>query len=317
VIPRAEREDALQPVAPLVDRPPHAPKERQRVSQSRAQFGIVLLDRPAEGRPQVVALRLQPVQGRRDVRPPIRGGDQLREREVDVGVPPPRGKLFAAGRQLLLRELAHGFQHPEARLAPPLLRLAQQARVHQRCHPVQHVGRAAAARAANPLRRVQREAANEDGQAAEEGLLLRRQVVVTPGDGVPHRLLPSRQVPPAAGQQRQPLLQPGEEGGGRQDLDPGGGELDGQRQPVEPAADVGDGRGVGLREGEVGPDRLRAVDEEADGLDRPQLRQRLVRTGVGDRQRPDLDHPFAGEPQRGTAGGKRRHPGAAGEDPRD
>ena len=59
--------------------------------------------------------------------------------------------------------------------------------------------------------RLQREAADKDGQPAEEDLLLRGEQVVAPGDGVAHRLLAGRQVAPAAGQQRQPLLQPGQQ----------------------------------------------------------------------------------------------------------
>ena len=71
------------------------------------------------------------------------------------------------------------------------------------------------------------------------------------------------QVAPAAGQQRQPVLQPGQQRRRREDLDPGRGQLDGQRQPVQPAADVGDGCGVLVGQREVGLDRLRPRDEEA------------------------------------------------------
>ena len=66
--------------------------------------------------------------------------------------------------------------------------------------------------------------------------------VVAPGDRVAHRLLPGGQVARAAGQQRQPPLQPGEQRRRREDLDARGGQLDGQRQAVQAAADLGDRR---------------------------------------------------------------------------
>src|SRR3712207_8741133 len=50
------------------------------------------------------------------------------------------------------------------------------------------------------LRRLQRPAPGEDGQAAKEGLLGRREQVVAPGDGVAHRALASREVATAPGQ---------------------------------------------------------------------------------------------------------------------
>ena len=58
-------------------------------------------------------------------------------------------------------------------------------------------------RSADGFRRLQREAAGEDGEAAEEGLLLRGEEVVAPGDGVAHRLVAGGLVARAAGEQLQ------------------------------------------------------------------------------------------------------------------
>ena len=49
----------------------------------------------------------------------------------------------------------------------------------------------------------EREAADEDGQAVEERLLVRVEQVVAPGDGVAHRLQAGRLIARPAGQQRQ------------------------------------------------------------------------------------------------------------------
>ena len=55
---------------------------------------------------------------------------------------------------------------------------------------------------------LERAAAGEDGQAGEELLLGLVEQVVAPGDRRPQRLLALRGVARAAGQQRQPVLEP-------------------------------------------------------------------------------------------------------------
>ena len=111
--------------------------------------------------------------------------------EEEPGVAISDGRLLAARRQPLQPELAHRLQHPEARLALDALLLAQQALVDQRGNAVEDIERPL--RVDDRLGRLQRAAAGEDGQAAEEDLLLRGEQVVTPGDGVAHRLLPRRE----------------------------------------------------------------------------------------------------------------------------
>ena len=58
--------------------------------------------------------------------------------------------------------------------------------------------------------------------------------IVTPGNRVAHRLLPGREGPRPARQQRQALLQPLEQRLGWQHLDEGGGQFNGQGQAIEP-----------------------------------------------------------------------------------
>ena len=59
-------------------------------------------------------------------------------------------------------------------------------------------------------------------------------------------------------------LQPHSQRGRREEVEPGRGQLDRQRQPVEPANDVGDGGGVGLGQAEVGIGVLSPPDEQVD-----------------------------------------------------
>ncbi len=92
------------------------------------------------------------------------------------------------------------------------------------------------------------------------------------------------------------MLQPGEQRGRRQDLDPGGRQFDGQRQAVEPAADARHRLGVLDRQGEVGPRRPRPLDEEADGARLPHpFRAGSTRVGRECKGR-DRVLPLAGEP---------------------
>ena len=98
----------------------------------------------------------------------------------------------------------------------------------------------------NFLGGVEPKSADEDRRTLEATLLLVAEQVVGPGDRVAHRPLPVRQVAIAAGQDRQPILQSGEERLWREHADPRRGQLDGQRQPVEASADRGDRRGVFL-----------------------------------------------------------------------
>ena len=78
------------------------------------------------------------------------------------------------------------------------------------------------------------------------------------------RLLPFRQVARPAGQQLEPSFEPGTQLRRRQDLHARGGQLDRQRQAVQPAADVGDGVGVPRRQREVGPAGRGALHEQRD-----------------------------------------------------
>ena len=119
---------------------------------------------------------------------------------------------------------------------------------------------------ADGLGRLQRPAAGEHRQPGEQPPLGVREQVVAPGDGAAQGPLPVREGPGPGGQQREAPLQAGQDLLGGQDLGAGGGQLDGQGQPVEPGGDLGHRRGVLGGQPELRPDRLGALDEQPDRL---------------------------------------------------
>ena len=135
---------------------------------------------------------------------------------------------------------------------------------------------------------LQRPPPDEDAQPPEEDLLGWSEQVVAPGDRVAQGLLSRRQVTRPPRQRRQAALQPRQQRRRRQELDARRGQLDRQRQPVQPADDLGDGLGILRRQGEARPQRLRARDEQGDGVVARQLGQRWQRHRIGHRQRLDL-----------------------------
>ena len=140
-----------------------------------------------------------------------------------------------------------------------------EALVEQGHHPVDDVAADLRRRPADRLRRREVEPAGEHRQAVEQPLGVLVEDVVAPGDRGAQGLLARRQVARAGGQQVELVLEPAEDRLGRQELDPRGGQLDGQRHAVEPGAD-GRHRGrVLVGDGEARPDRHRALDEQAHG----------------------------------------------------
>ena len=84
---------------------------------------------------------------------------------------------------------------------------------------------------------LDRAAAGEDGEAGEEALLSAAEQVVRPRDRRAQGALPLGEVARASAQEREPLLEPISSAAGEQHLDARRGELDRERQVVEPAAD--------------------------------------------------------------------------------
>ena len=192
--------------------------------------------------------------------PPVGRLRPGRQRQEVLGMPPPR-RIVAAGGQLLGRELAHRLQHREARRGVGIER--QQARRDSRLWAVSDsmttttsgrrravdAGARSAARPclrhpADRLRGLQGAAADEGPEAPEDRLLRGAEQVVAPGDRVAHRPVARRRVALPAGELGQPLVQPGQQRGGGEERAARRRQLDRQGQPVQPPADLGDGRRV-------------------------------------------------------------------------
>lgn len=94
---------------------------------------------------------------------------------------------------------------------------------------------------------LQGAAADEDGEPAEEALLLIRQQVVAPLDGVAQCLLAGGQIAWAPGEEVQAMRETLEQGLWGQQLAARRRQFDGQRQSVQTHADLSDDAGIGRR----------------------------------------------------------------------
>jgi hypothetical protein len=88
------------------------------------------------------------------------------------------------------------------------------------------------------------ERASKHPETGEQCLLGGREQVEAPVQGAAQGSLTLRQIAWAGRQQPQAVADPGQQRLRRQHPDPGGGKLDGQRQPVQPTADLRDGPGI-------------------------------------------------------------------------
>jgi hypothetical protein len=156
----------------------------------------------------------------------------------------------AALLQLLERELADRLEQGIATVAE-----ADEALLDERLQRVE-VG------PGHLLRCFEAEVAREAAEPGEDVLLLGREQVVAPPDRPSQRPLPLGRVARAAGQERQAAVQALEDLAGRERPHAGGGELERQRQVVDPTAD----RENVLVRLEVRLHRSRPREEEADRL---------------------------------------------------
>ena len=117
----------------------------------------------------------------------------------------------------------------------------------------------------------QRHPAAEDRKPLEHALLLRLEEVDAPGDGVVQRARPLGSISCATGRHGQPERELREHRLGGEHPHPGSGQLDGQRQPVQPPTQLGNRRGGLVVEGEIGRDGLGPGDEQLHGRDLGEL----------------------------------------------
>ncbi len=143
--------------------------------------------------------------------------------------------VLAGARELHQAELAYRLQHP---VADPGRGLAdvQQRLVDEAADRVDGTG------AEHSLGRLERETVMEQRQPPQRALLTGVQQVPGPLDDREQGLMPVGSTAVAAAQQREPVLEPPVDLLDRHGAHPGRGELDRQRQAVEPADDTGHGR---------------------------------------------------------------------------
>ena len=159
-----------------------------------------------------------------------------------------RDHVGVAGlREVLGAELAHGLEEPEA-----ATERARTRRSASTGRPGHRGGRrrrrdraSASATIASAAAAIER--AGEDRQTPEHRLLRWRQQVERPLDGRPQRPMPLDAGPPAAGQEPQTIVEPLHQIRRREAPGAGGGQLDGERDAVEAAADLLDVVPAGVR----------------------------------------------------------------------
>jgi rhodanese-related sulfurtransferase len=127
---------------------------------------------------------------------------------------------------------------------------------------VEHVGFVEVRAAADRDRTRQREAVHEYAQSTHERAFAIVEQVVAPVDERTQRLLAREHIAPAPGEHAKAFVQPLAQLLRAQNLDPGGGQFDCQRNPVEAPADLGDDRRIIVAQHKANIDGLRAVDEE-------------------------------------------------------
>jgi hypothetical protein len=255
-------------------------------------------------RPQVVELALQLV----EPRPSLDAG-QHRRRPFGQVQEPGRvalhGLVVLFGRQQpLVGVLPDHLQHVVPRLAPWIAVPPDEALVEQGGGEVEGV-MAKLPRSRDGPGGIERPAAAERGEAAEECLLPGCEQVVTPGDRRPERVVPLRDVASArvaapCSAQASGSTAPGHLGARRSS----------QRQPIQALADPNDiteGWPIGL---ERGVHRPGALGEQLHRFDVG--RARVVRV-ARDSEGRHLELPFAGQMDRLPAGHEHVQVGCASE----
>ncbi len=235
----------------------HAPRE------GCAGTGSGWRKAPFQACPEVVPVGFEQVQPGSLVRPGQVGLPGQVEQPGHVAAVHRRG--LPGGRQPAKRVLVDRFEHAVAHAAGPLLG-CQQRPVDQCGDGLEHHLQRQRVVRADRLDRVDGAPTCEDRHPAEAHLLGLAEQVVAPLDGRFQGPVPRQPGPAAAGEQPEPVAEPGGQLRHRQRADPGRRELNGQRDAVELAADVSHRRDVLLGQAETGPGQRGTVAEQPDRL---------------------------------------------------
>ena len=267
-----QRQHGRQALTALGEQFTKLPVPQHRCRQAQAPRGIGRPEQPVEGGAAVVAIPVEPIDPHGLVAALELVGGLFGEHEEVRRVRLADGAVLAARHQSFERVLPDRLHHRQTGLAVGMLAQLQQALVDQRFDAVDDVDTQILFRVGHGLGGLERAAADEDRQAAEQPLFGLAEQVVAPGNRRAQRLLTRRQIPRAAGQDLETALQPPQHRRRRQRLDAGRRQLDGQGQTVQPVADLGNRAPVLAGQREVGLGRRRPFHKQHD--------RRIARQGV-------------------------------------
>ena len=287
------------------------PENPQGGGQPQARLGVGLGQADGGRGPQIAQLGIEPVQPGALI-----GGHQVRRGRlgqgqvvIAMGGPGGPGRRRAQRGQPGGRVLPDGLQQPVPARAGTGVTELDQALVHQRTQMTQHLpGRHIRARG-DRLGAGQAEPPSEGRQPGQHRPLGAGQQLPRPVHHGPQRLLPRQPGPRPAGQQREPLIEPGLQLARRHDPQPGRGQLDRQRDPIQPPADPPGHRGGLLVPGQRHPLRggpVRQQPHRLAGQDRPGV-SAVARSAHG---RHPVDA-LSADAERLAAGGQQRQVRAA------
>ena len=234
---------------------------RKRRDEPERGVGIAPLQRGEMGGPEVVEVAAEAgdVVGLARTRQADRAA--LGHTQVPAAVAVAQRLAFRVG-ELVEAELAQGLEQPVARdvgVDELHHRLVDQVGEQRRDLPGREV-----VEGAHVLDRVEVEPAGEQAQAPEEPALVGRQQVVGPAHEVAQGAVAGLRGLARAGEELESLVEALRERGGAHGAQPRRRELDRERDAVEAAHDLADRVDVVEVEGEAGPGRDRALDEQLD-----------------------------------------------------
>ena len=212
-------------------------------------------------------------------------------------MPARESAALAAFVELFDREGAGRFEQPETRFGATDIRDDQRFR-----HQIgQAVDRLAACRCRvyhHRCGRLDRKAARKYTESPEEKLLILAQQAVAPIDDGPHRSVPLDPPATARTQERQAVLQAGDKALKSKHLDARCGELDRQRQAIEPTAKFEHQLSILVGQREIFDDRGHPLDEQLHGRKGRRLGGRQPGRGRWASEGPQAVFVFTRDPER-------------------
>ena len=304
---RPEGVDSLRGV------PPCLPEHPQGGDQLETGCGVGLSQAEGDRGTEIVEFEIEKIQPLGlIVRDELRSR-RLRESQVVVAMGSPRVvcRRWALAFELPGRVLPDRFQQPVPGWSGAAVVELHEVLVDQGPQVRDSLVRKDRAASGDRLGRGQVEPAGEHRKPGEHLALGGVQQLPRPVDHGQQRLLARQRRARAASQQGETLVEPGVQLGHRHDSQAGSGQLDGQRNAVEPSADPAGNRSGSLIPGERHPVLRGAVSEQPHGLGvADRLRSVVLGWCIEGRNPVDV---LTGDAQRFTAGGEQHDVRAAPE----